>query len=245
MRAHDTASTAASTSQPSTITVVPGVAHGEAGAQRCHSHGPPARPGTIAWVTERRNRSHVMTGSSVQRFWSTTARYTPIQAAVTSSSDSHSARPRCHTARTESPQTWASRAATAKATNGMTAAFSKNNSVPKYTSTAEIRWRRLPVRTNRIASPHTHASPACSGSEFSPAAHHAKAGTVSGVNKAKVKGINNTGRRPRMIVSVRSSAREASSCSTSRLSAGKAQLNGASRVMAPATRNAPGMTCPS
>ena len=45
--------TAASTAQPRTITAKGGVAHGDAGAQRCQSHGPPTRPGTIPWVTDR------------------------------------------------------------------------------------------------------------------------------------------------------------------------------------------------
>ena len=68
--------TAASATQPSTITVSGGVAHGDAGAQRCQSHGPPTRPGTMPWVTERLNRSHVIARSKLQRFWSTTTRYT-------------------------------------------------------------------------------------------------------------------------------------------------------------------------
>ena len=49
------------------ITTKGGVAHGEAGAQRCQSHGPPARPGTIPCVTDRRNRSQVMPRSKLHR----------------------------------------------------------------------------------------------------------------------------------------------------------------------------------
>ena len=47
LRRNDTTTTAASASQPSTMTVTGGVAHGEAGAQRCQSHGPPTSPGTM------------------------------------------------------------------------------------------------------------------------------------------------------------------------------------------------------
>ncbi len=132
-----------------------------------------------------------------------------------------------------------------KATNGMTAAFSKNSNPPKYTSRPVAAYRWFPVRTSSTASAHTHASAASIGSEFSAAAHHANAGTPSGVNKANVRGNNSTGRQPRMTCSARSSASDASSCSTTRLIAGPIQFNGASRVMPPATRNAPGMTCPS
>ena len=101
------------------------------------------------------------------------------------------------------------------------------------------------MRTNRIASAHTQAIAVSIGSEFSAAAHQAKPGTPNGVNNAKVNGINSTGRQPRITHSARSSASEASSCSTTRLTAGHVHTSGASRVIAPATRNAPGMTCPS
>ena len=37
------------------------------GAHRCHCHGPPTRPGTTPCVTERRNRSHVIARSELQR----------------------------------------------------------------------------------------------------------------------------------------------------------------------------------
>ena len=80
------------------------------------------------------------------------------------------------------------------------------------------------------------------GSEFSPAAHQANPGTVNGVNNAKVNGTNSTGRQPRIRYSTRSRASEASSCNTTRLRAGPNHCNGAIRVMAPATRNAPGIT---
>ena len=133
----------------------------------------------------------------------------------------------------------------ANATNGMTAAFSKNSKPPKYTSRPVTAYRWLPVRTNSTASPHTHASAASIGSEFSAAAHHANAGTESGVNNANVNGSSSTGRQPRMTCSARSSASDANNCSTTRLIAGPIQFNGASRVMPPATRNAPGITWPS
>ena len=96
-----------------------------------------------------------------------------------------------------------------------------------------------------IASAQTQASAASIGNEFSAAAHHANPGTPSGVNSAKVSGISSTGRQPRITCSARSSASEASNCSTSRLIAGPIQFNGASRVIAPATRKAAGMTWPS
>src|SRR6478736_2003607 len=102
----------------------------------------------------------------------------------------------------------------------MTAAFSKNNKPPRYTSTPDTAYRLLPVRTNSTASPHTHASAASIGSEFSAAAHHANAGTDSGVNNANVNGSSNTGRQPRMTCSDRSSANDANNCSTTRLIAG-------------------------
>ena len=98
------------------------------------------------------------------------------------------------------------------ATNGMTAAFSKNSRPPKYTSRPVTAYRWLPVRTSRIASAHTHASAASIGSEFSAAAHHANAGTASGVNSANVNGTSSTGRQPRITCSARSSASDASSC---------------------------------
>ena len=97
-------------------------------------------------------------------------------------------------------------------------------------------YRWLPVRTSSTASPHTHAIAASIGSEFSAAAHHANAGTPSGVNNANVNGSSSTGRQPRMTCSARNSASEANSCSTTRLIAGPTQFNGASRVMPPATR---------
>ena len=84
------------------------------------------------------------------------------------------------------------------------------------------------MRTSRIASAHTHAIAASIGSEFSAAAHHANAGTPSGVNSANVNGISSTGRQPRITYSARSSASDASSCSTTRLIAGPIQFNGAS-----------------
>src|ERR1700716_3878470 len=86
-----------------------------------------------------------------------------------------------------------------KATNGMTAAFSKNSSPPKYTSRPVAAYRWFPVRTSSTASAHTHASAASIGSEFSAAAHHANAGTPSGVNKANVRGNSSTGRQPRNV----------------------------------------------
>ncbi len=98
------------------------------------------------------------------------------------------------------------------------------------------------MRTNRIASAHTQASAASIGSEFSAAAHHANPGTASGVNSANVNGTNNTGRQPRITYSARSNASDASSASTTRLTAGPTQFSGASRVITPATRNAPGIT---
>ena len=42
-----TSAASASTSQPSVLTSIGGVAHGEAGAHRPQAHGPPAKPGTI------------------------------------------------------------------------------------------------------------------------------------------------------------------------------------------------------
>lgn len=68
---------------------------------------------------------------------------------------------------------------------------------------------------------------------------------VSGVNKANVNGISSTGRQPRITCSARNNASDASSCSTSRLTAGQVQSSGAARMMVPASRNAPGMRCPS
>ena len=100
----------------------------------------------------------------------------------------------------------------------------------------------MPVRTSRIASAHTHASAAIIGSEFSAAAHHAYAGTPSGVNSAKANGTSSTGRQPRMTHSARNNASDATNCSTMRLIAGPSQFNGASRVIPPAIRNAAGMT---
>ena len=131
------------------------------------------------------------------------------------------------------------------ATNGMIADFSKNSSPPKYASAPVSAYRRLPVRTSRIASAHTQASAASIGSEFNAAAHHAKPGTASGVNSANVKGTNNTGRQPRITCNARSSANDASAARISRLIAGPTQSRGDSRVMAPATRKAAGMTWPS
>ncbi len=102
------------------------------------------------------------------------------------------------------------------------------------------------MRTNWIASAHTHAIAASIGSEFNAAAHQAKPGTASGVNKANVRGgTNNTGRQPRITCSARSSASDATSASTTRLIAGHSQSSGASRVMTPATGTRRGMTCPS
>ena len=98
------------------------------------------------------------------------------------------------------------------------------------------------MRTNRIASAHTHAIAASIGSEFNAAAHHANPGTASGVNRANVNGTKSTGRQPRITCSARSSASDASNASTTRLMAGPNQFSGATRVMAPATRKAPGMT---
>ncbi|PQM49415.1 hypothetical protein C1Y40_00357 [Mycobacterium talmoniae] len=57
--------------------------------------------------------------------------------------------------------------------------------------------------------------------------------------------MSSTGRHPKITHSARSSASDASSCSTTRLTAGPAQSNGQHRVIAPASRNAAGMTCPS
>ncbi len=101
------------------------------------------------------------------------------------------------------------------------------------------------MRTNWSASAHTQASAASIGSELSAAAHQANPGTASGVNSANVNGISSTGRQPRMTCSARSRASAASSASTIRLIAGPTQSRGASRVMAPASRNAPGITWPS
>jgi hypothetical protein len=101
------------------------------------------------------------------------------------------------------------------------------------------------VRTSRIASALTHASAASIGSEFSAAAHHANPGTASGVKSANVNGISSTGRQPRITCSARSSDSEASSPSTTRLIAGPVQFSGASRVIPPARRKAPGITWPS
>ncbi|CKR82169.1 Uncharacterised protein [Mycobacterium tuberculosis] len=67
LRTSDSASTAINTSQPSTITTAGGVAHGDAGAQRAQSHGPPASAGTMPWVTERHSRSHVIDRSELHR----------------------------------------------------------------------------------------------------------------------------------------------------------------------------------
>ncbi len=83
------------------------------------------------------------------------------------------------------------------------------------------------------------------GSEFSAAAHHAKPGTASGVNSANVSGSSTTHRQPRMTYSARNRASEASSWSTSKLIAGPVQSSGASRMIAPASRNAAGITWPS
>ena len=47
LRSIDTATAVISASQPRTIAATGGTAHGDAGAQRCHTHGPPTRPGTI------------------------------------------------------------------------------------------------------------------------------------------------------------------------------------------------------
>ena len=101
------------------------------------------------------------------------------------------------------------------------------------------------MRTSRIASAQTHASAASIGSEFNAAAHHANPGTANGVNSAKVSGISSTGRQPRMTCSARNSDSEASSCSTTRLIAGPVHTSGANRVIAPATRKAAGIMCPS
>ncbi len=159
----------------------------------------------------------------------------------------HSRMPARHTVRTaaRSPSTCRTSAASANATNGITAAFSKNSSPPKYTSTPVTAYRRRPVRTNSTASAHTQASAASIGSELSAAAHHANPGTASGVNSANVSGISSTWRHPRMTYSARNRASEASSCSSTRLTAGPVQSNGASRMITPATRKAAGITWPS
>ena len=101
------------------------------------------------------------------------------------------------------------------------------------------------MRTNKIASAQTQASAASIGNEFSAAAHQANPGTPSGLNSAKISGTSRTGRQPRITYSARNNASDASSCNTTRLIAGPTQFSGANRVMAPATRNAAGMTWPS
>ncbi len=118
------------------MTLAGGVAHGDAGAQRCHAHGPPTRPGTMPCVNDRPSSSPVIATSKLHRFWSTTIRYTPIHATVSARQASHRRSPRRQTSRTPNdPVTYPSRATTANATNGITAAFSKNSSPPKYTTT--------------------------------------------------------------------------------------------------------------
>src|ERR1700761_9810828 len=97
LRISDTPISVASTSQPRTLAVIGGVAHGEAGAQRAQRHGPPANPGTIPWVTERRSRSQVISRSELQRCWLTTTRYTAIQPAVNANDTVHSRAPARHT----------------------------------------------------------------------------------------------------------------------------------------------------
>ncbi|CFE38153.1 Uncharacterised protein [Mycobacterium tuberculosis] len=96
-----------------------------------------------------------------------------------------------------------------------------------------------------MASAHTHASAASIGSELSAAAHHANPGTASGVNSANVNGIRSTGRQLDITYNARSNASDSSSCSTTRLIAGPVHTRGATRIMAPATRKAPGITWPS
>lgn len=134
---------------------------------------------------------------------------------------------------------------TANATKGMTAAFSKNVNPRKNTSAPLRAYRWLPVRTNMIASAQTQAKAATIGSAFNAAAHHANAGRVSGEKSANVSGISSSGRHPRITCNARRIASDATSCSTSRLMAGPIQLNGATLAIAPATRNAAGMTWPS
>ena len=101
------------------------------------------------------------------------------------------------------------------------------------------------MRINRIASPHTHAIAATMGSALSAAAHQAKAGNPSGLKRANASGTNIAGRQPRTTYSTRSRASDATSCNTTRLTAGQIQSNGATLAIAPATRNAAGITCPS
>ena len=67
LRSSETAMIATSVSQPNTMTGHCGRAHGDDGAQRSQSHGPPTSVGTIPCVTDRTNRSNVIDRSSVQR----------------------------------------------------------------------------------------------------------------------------------------------------------------------------------
>lgn len=83
------------------------------------------------------------------------------------------------------------------------------------------------------------------GSEFSAADHQANPGIPNGVNSANVSGTSSTGRQPRITYNARNSASDASNCSTTRLIAGHVHTSGASRMITPATRKAPGITCPS
>ena len=237
-----------STNAPSQITKVEGSAHGELGTQRSQCHGPPTNPGSTPCVNERWSSDHVIDRSVLQRFWSTTTRYSAIHAAVRAPAGTHSTAPRRHvrpSADHPSPRRYASSVTTANATKGMTTDFSKNRSPPRNAHIAVTAYRRFPVRSSSTASATNQHVAVSIGREFSAADHQVKPGIASGVNSANVSGTRSTGRQPRITHSVRSSDRDANACMITRLSAGQNQFNGASLVRMPASKNAAGMTCPS